>query len=108
MAARTEGHRLCRGGDAGTLAPGSCSMTDKTGRGGGYVLVTGGAGFLGTNISNALAARGDDVVVFDNFSRPRVVENGDWLSARHPGKVRIVKGDVRDADALGRAVEGAS
>jgi len=83
-------------------------MTELSGRGGGYILVTGGAGFLGTNISDALAARGDDVLVFDNFSRPRVSENGEWLCARHPGKVRILKGDVRDVDALGRAVEGAS
>src|SRR5689334_10028967 len=83
-------------------------MTEISDRGGRYILVTGGAGFLGTNISDALASRGDDVVVFDNFSRPRVTENGEWLCARHPDRIRVIKGDVRDAEALGRAVEGAS
>lgn len=73
-----------------------------------HVLVTGGAGFLGTNICDALAARGRYVVLFDNLSRPRVDENAQWLRARHPHNVRIVTGDVRDAPSVAEAVKGAS
>lgn len=80
-------------------------MTDETS---GHVLVTGGAGFLGTNICDALAGRGRNVVVFDNLSRPRVHENADWLRTRHSRYLRVVKGDVRDAGALTEAVEGAA
>ena len=83
-------------------------MTGGPRRGSGYVLVTGGAGFLGTNICDALAARGEDVLVFDNFSRPRVTENADWLRARHQGRIRVVKGDIRDQSAVGDAVKDAS
>jgi CDP-paratose 2-epimerase len=74
----------------------------------GYVLVTGGSGFLGTNICDALAQRGEDVVIFDNFSRPRVSENAEWLHARHPNRIRITKGDIRDEAAVRGAVSGAS
>jgi CDP-paratose 2-epimerase len=83
-------------------------MTDGPRRSSGHVLVTGGAGFLGTNICDALAARGEDVVIFDNFSRPRVTENGDWLHARHHGRIHIIKGDIRDQNAINDAVKGAS
>lgn len=79
-----------------------------TGTSDGHVLVTGGAGFLGTNICDALATRGRSVVVFDNLSRPRVHENAGWLRTRHPRCVRVIKGDVRDADALSAAVEGSA
>ena len=49
-----------------------------------HVVITGGAGFLGSNIADALAARGEDVLVFDSLARPRVEENLAWLRERHP------------------------
>jgi CDP-paratose 2-epimerase len=73
----------------------------------GHVLVTGGAGFLGTNICNALATRGDDVLILDNLSRPRVDENCAWLHERHPARVRFARGDIRDRAAVDSAVRGA-
>ena len=73
----------------------------------GHVLITGGSGFLGTNIADRLAARGEEVVVFDNLSRPRVRENLAWLSAKHPGKINAAVADVRDPEALAEAVRGA-
>ena len=64
-------------------------------------LVTGGAGFIGSNIVGRLAGEGYDVVVLDNlFSGHR--KNLDGLS-----RVRLVEGDVRDAAAVAGAVEGA-
>ncbi len=56
------------------------------------ILVTGGAGFIGSNCCNALARDGHIVVAFDNLS----LGTGDALE---PG-VQLVKGDVRDAAAL--------
>jgi CDP-paratose 2-epimerase len=75
---------------------------------GGHVLVTGGAGFLGTNICAALAGRGRRVLIYDNLSRPRVSENVAWLRARHPGNVKFLAGDIRDETALREVVKGAA
>jgi len=65
------------------------------------VLVTGGAGFIGSNLCDALVARGDDVRVLDNFSSGRR-EN----LARLAGKIDLHEGDLRDRSACARAVEG--
>jgi CDP-paratose 2-epimerase len=72
-----------------------------------HILITGGAGFLGTNIADTLAARGDNVLIFDNLSRAHVRDNLAWLKARHPGRISAMIADVRDAPALAEAVEGA-
>jgi len=63
-------------------------------------IVTGGAGFIGSNLVRLLASRGHDVVVFDNLSSG-VRTNLDGLD------VRFVHGDVRDASAIGAAMDGA-
>ena len=47
--------------------------------GNGAVLVTGGAGFVGTNLSHRLLSSGRRVFVFDNLSRPGVERNLRWL-----------------------------
>ena len=67
---------------------------------GGPVLITGGAGFIGSNLADRLAADGHEVIVFDALSRPGVERNLAWLKARHPAKVTGVVGDVRDEQAL--------
>jgi CDP-paratose 2-epimerase len=71
------------------------------------VLVTGGAGFIGSNIADALAARGQEVIVYDALSRAGVERNLAWLEERHPGRVHRIVADIRDADALTQAVEQA-
>lgn len=68
------------------------------------VLVTGGCGFIGCNLADALATRGEDVVVYDSFAREGAHENADWLVARHRGRIRILSGDVRDYDRLAAAI----
>jgi CDP-paratose 2-epimerase len=73
----------------------------------GHVLVTGGAGFLGTNIADALARRGEDVLILDNLSRRHVRENLAWLMSQHPARIRPAIGDVRDRTGVERAVLGA-
>jgi nucleoside-diphosphate-sugar epimerase len=66
-------------------------------------LVTGGAGFIGSNVVEALLAKGERVRILDNFS------TGDMDNlAGMTERVEIVEGDLRDADAVRRAVDGAT
>jgi dTDP-D-glucose 4,6-dehydratase len=67
------------------------------------VLITGGAGFIGSNLTDRLASEGCDVVIFDALARPGVERNLSWLKSRHGGRVTPVIGDVRDAEAVNRA-----
>ena len=71
------------------------------------VLVTGGAGFIGSNIADRLAAEGHEVIVYDALTRPGVERNLDWLKARHPARITSVIADIRDRDALTRAAREA-
>ena len=61
------------------------------------ILITGGCGFIGINLADALAGRGEQVIAFDNLSRSGVRENAQWLKSRHGDLVTIITGDVRDA-----------
>ncbi|MEX2615509.1 MAG: NAD-dependent epimerase/dehydratase family protein [Alphaproteobacteria bacterium] len=72
------------------------------------VVITGGAGFIGSNLADSLAADGQDVLVFDALSRPGVEENLEWLRRRHPRKVAAAIADVRDKTAVDAAVGSAS
>lgn len=70
-------------------------------------LVTGGAGFLGSNLADTLLGDGVRVTVFDNLSRPGAELNLDWLRIRHGDTLSFTAGDVRDAVAVERAVADA-
>jgi UDP-glucose 4-epimerase len=63
------------------------------------ILVTGGAGYIGSHTCVALLAAGEDVVVFDNFSNssPVAIERVKQISGR---PVAVVEGDIRDQAAL--------
>ncbi|MGE3274286.1 MAG: NAD-dependent epimerase/dehydratase family protein [Vicinamibacterales bacterium] len=62
------------------------------------VLVTGGAGYIGSHLVDALVARGYRVTVFDNLE-PQVHRSGDWPVYANP-KAAYHRGDVRDREAL--------
>ena len=72
------------------------------------VLVTGGCGFLGSNLVRELAARGRNVIALDNFSRSGARENVEWLTARCGNRLSIEAADIRDAEALRGPVAGAA
>jgi nucleoside-diphosphate-sugar epimerase len=65
-------------------------------------LVTGGAGFIGSSIAEALLARGDSVCILDDFSSGRR-ENVASL----PGRVDLVEGTIADPEVVARAMKGA-
>ncbi len=64
-------------------------------------LITGGAGFIGSHIAEALVGEGHAVRIFDNLSSGHL-HNLDHLA----GKVEFVRGDVRDAAAIRAAAQG--
>jgi UDP-glucose 4-epimerase len=67
------------------------------------VCITGGAGFIGSNLADRLSAEGVEVVIVDDFRTGRREFLADALA--RPG-VRLVEGDVLDPDALEPAMEG--
>jgi UDP-glucose 4-epimerase len=70
----------------------------------GKVLVTGGAGAIGSNLTDELVLSGaEEIVVLDNFVRGRR-ENLAWAEANGP--VRIVDGDVRDRAVVRELMDG--
>lgn len=72
------------------------------------VLVAGGGGFIGSNIVEALLARGDDVLVLDNFAtgrRENLARAPEWAAAGG-GRYRLLEGDIRDAPTAKAAVGG--
>ena len=72
----------------------------------GLSLITGGAGFVATNVADRLLATGRRVRLFDNLSRGGVEQNVRWLIDRHGDRVEFVRGDVRDETAVADAVRG--
>ena len=70
------------------------------------VLVTGGAGFIGTNLVDRLIREGRPVRVIDNLSRPGVEKNLEWLRTRHT--FEFVPADLRNVFALEPAFDGVS
>lgn len=70
-------------------------------------LITGGAGFIGTNMADRLLREGQRVIVLDDLSRPGVERNLQWLRSTHPDRLQVVQGDVRNPDAVRRAAREA-
>ncbi|HJU27224.1 MAG TPA: NAD-dependent epimerase/dehydratase family protein [Rhodanobacteraceae bacterium] len=73
----------------------------------GYALITGGAGFVGSNLAARLLADGYAVTIYDNLSRPGSEKNLRWLRARFGERLRVRISDTRDPVALREAVQGA-
>ncbi len=65
-------------------------------------VITGGAGFIGSNLAEALCKRGDSVLVLDDFSTGKR-ENIEHLS----GRIEVIEGSITDLDTCRRAAGGA-
>jgi UDP-glucose 4-epimerase len=63
------------------------------------VFITGGAGFIGSHLCDALVARGDEVSILDNLS------TGSKVNIAHlEGKIKVSQGDIRDEELVGALV----
>ena len=67
-------------------------------------LITGGAGFIGSNYVHRLLSRGENVTILDNFSRGGAPRNLEWLEKTFGRDAfRLIRGDVRDASLVAEA-----
>ena len=110
MSTRYARNRLKRPGDLSkpaanrwTLIPSRTKRLDSR-----PVLITGGAGFIGTNLADRLLRANRKVILYDNLSRPGVEQNLAWLKATHGSQVQHEPGDIRDARRLAQVVAKAS
>lgn len=74
----------------------------------GTTLITGGAGFIGSNYAARCISRGEKVVIFDNLSRSGSKRNLEWLKSTYgENSFELVVGDVRDAEAIRKTAQAA-
>lgn len=71
------------------------------------ILVTGGAGFIGSNLADRIASKGGRVRILDSLARPGVESNLQWLSGRHGDLIEPVIANVTDASRVAAAVREA-
>lgn len=69
------------------------------------ILVTGGAGFIGSNLTEALLERNHSVTVLDNFATGHI-ENLLPLIEKYGSRLKLIVGDIRNLDDCRKAVEG--
>src|ERR1044072_8766361 len=72
------------------------------------ILITGGAGFIGSNVAHRLLSAGHRVRLLDNLSRSGVERNLHWLIETHGDLVDIEVPDVRNLSIVKQAVKDAS
>lgn len=109
-------------GARGISCEGICGMNkEKNGKSNGQIsakvssngnrkliLITGGAGFIGTNLAHCFLSEGRRVLILDTLSRCGVEKNLCWLLKTHSGLVEIETADVRNPEKVKRAVKNAS
>src|SRR5258706_13966706 len=68
-----------------------------------HFLITGGGGFIGSNLAHALVARGERVRIVDNFATGRMENIAELVDA---GRAELVRGDITDGEVCARATAG--
>jgi len=72
-----------------------------------HTLITGGAGFIGTNLANRLLEMRQPVLIYDDLSRPGAERNLAWLRGQHGDRVHVEIADIRNREPLHTAVRSA-
>lgn len=70
------------------------------------ILITGGAGFIGTNAAEYFLKQGNMVWIFDNLSRNGSTHNVKQLLKEYPNKLKFIKGDIRSPEKVRKVIEG--
>lgn len=65
------------------------------------ILITGGSGFIGSNLARKLLKSGHEITIFDNEARGKISRLNDIC-----GEINYIKGDIRDFDAVTKATKG--
>src|SRR3569833_2521115 len=105
MAGGTDGRRSLGSGRERIAPPRASRMSARSTE--PVALITGGAGFVGSNLALRLLSQGRRVLVFDNLSRPGVRNNLQFLQERYPQTLEVEAADICDAEAVARAVSRA-
>ena len=71
------------------------------------VLITGGAGFIGSNLADRLAGDGHRIRIYDALSRAGTERNLAWLQDNHGDRIEFVHADIRDEPVLAAAARDA-
>jgi CDP-paratose 2-epimerase len=69
-------------------------------------LITGGAGFIGTNLADRILSTGKDVIIFDNLSRVGTEHNVLWLKRKYGQRIHFRIEDIRSRHSIKDALEG--
>lgn len=68
-------------------------------------LITGGCGFIGSNLADILLQNGEQIVLLDNLSRTGSTENLKWLRSNHGKDWAFVQADIRNTEEVNRVVK---
>jgi CDP-paratose 2-epimerase len=77
------------------------------------IIITGGAGFVGSHVAEYYATKNEEVVVFDNISRAELLgyetSNAmyNWNYLKRYDNIELIKGDIRDAEMIKNAAKDA-
>jgi CDP-paratose 2-epimerase len=66
-------------------------------------LITGGCGFLGSNIASEILKQGDELIIFDNLYRYGSYQNKEWLETQ--GEFIFIHGDIRNTNDVERTIK---
>lgn len=67
------------------------------------ILITGGFGFLGSNISSEILKTSDELIIFDNLFRVGSIQNKEWLEDQ--GEFTFIHGDIRNVNDVERTIK---
>src|SRR3954453_2301308 len=74
----------------------------------GYTLITGGAGFIGSNLAHRIMEQEQPVLIFDSLARPGAETNLRWLREQHAKLMKVQIADIRNRTAIEEALSHAT